>query len=277
MFPILSIITFLPLLGGIAILFISKERVNTMRWTALAVAWMDLLLALVLMLAYSQAGVSASSPIIGSAPNGTFLYNEQITWISSLGINYSLGVDGISLLLVTLTTLLTLVCIGASFGVEQKVKNYMAFMLLLESGIIGVFLSTNLFLFYIFWEVMLIPAYFLVGSWGGERRIYAAFKFVLYTSLGSLLMLAGIIAVGYFHQQTAGGSYTLDLATLLNSKFSNTVQVRLMLAFAAAFVVKVPLVPFHSWLPDAYSEAPAPVTALLAGAMSKTGAYGLVG
>ena len=123
---------------------------------------------------------------------------------------------------------------------------------------------------------MLIPAYFLVGSWGGERRIYAAFKFVLYTSLGSLLMLAGIIAVGYFHQQTAGGSYTLDLATLLNSKFSNTVQVWLMLAFAAAFVVKVPLVPFHSWLPDAYSEAPAPVTALLAGAMSKTGAYGLL-
>src|SRR5207248_2616235 len=236
----------------------------------------DLLLALVLMLAYSQAGVSIASPVIGNAPNGTFLYNEQITWIASLGINYSLGVDGISLLLVTLTTLLTLVCISASFRIEQKVKNYMAFMLLLECGILGVFLSTNLFLFYIFWEVMLIPAYFLVGSWGGERRIYAAFKFVLYTSLGSLLMLAGIIAVGYFHQQTAGGSYTLDLATLLNSKFSNTVQVWLMLAFAAAFVVKVPLVPFHSWLPDTYSEAPAPVTAMLAGAMSKTGAYGFL-
>ena len=276
MFPILSIITFLPLLGGIAILFIPKEHVNAMRWTALAVAWMDLLLALVLMLAYSQADVTASSPIIGSAPNGTFLYNEQITWIASLGINYSLGVDGISLLLVTLTTLLTLVCIGVSFRIEQKVKNYMAFMLLLECGIIGVFLSTNLFLFYIFWEVMLIPAYFLVGGWGGDRRIYAAFKFVLYTSVGSLLMLAGIIALSYYHHQAAGGSYTLDLATLLNSRLDNTVQMWLLLAFAAAFVVKVPLVPFHSWLPDAYSEAPAPVTAMLAGAMSKTGAYGFL-
>src|SRR5437667_4507519 len=129
MFPILSIIIFLPLVGGIVILFIPEEYV---RWTALAVAWMDLLLALVLMLAYSQADVSVSSPIQGSAPNGTFLYNEQVTWITSLGINYSLGVDGISLLLVTLTTLLTLVCIAASFRIEQKVKNYMAFMLLLE-------------------------------------------------------------------------------------------------------------------------------------------------
>ena len=268
MYPILSIITFLPLVGGIAILFIPKNQVTTIRWTAFAVACVNLFQALGLILAYFQANVSSTSPVAAGAPNSAFLFNEQLSWIPSVGINYSLGVDGISLLLVTLTALLTLVCIGASFGVEQKVKNYMAFMLLLESGIIGVFLSTNLFLFYIFWEVMLIPAYFLVGSWGGERRIYAAFKFVLYTSLGSLLMLAGIIAVGYFHQQTAGGSYTLDLATLLNSKFSNTVQVWLMLAFAAAFVVKVPLVPFHSWLPDAYSEAPAPVTALLAGAMS---------
>src|SRR6266566_3130710 len=276
MFPILSIITFLPLLGGIVILFFPKTQLSAIRWTALGIAWMNLLLAIVLMLVYLQANATAGGTTVGNAPSSTFLFNEYVPWVSALGINYSLGVDGISLLLVVLTTLLTVVCIGASFRIEQKAKNYMAFMLLLECGITGVFLATNLFLFYIFWEVMLIPAYFLVGSWGGERRIYAAFKFVLYTSLGSLLMLAGIIAVGYFHQQTAGGSYTLDLATLLNSKFSNTVQVWLMLAFAAAFVVKVPLVPFHSWLPDAYSEAPAPVTALLAGAMSKTGAYGLL-
>jgi NADH-quinone oxidoreductase subunit M len=271
MFPILSIITFLPLAGGIAILFIPKERVAAMRWTALAVAWMDLLLALVLLLTYSQANVSAASPVIGFAPNGTFLYNERIPWINSLGISYSLGADGINLLLVALTTLLTLVCIGASFRIEQKVKNYMAFMLLLECGIIGVFLSTNLFLFYIFWEVMLIPAYFLVGAWGGERRIYAAFKFVLYTSVGSLLMLAGIIALDYYQ-------HSLDLGVLLSnaSKLDPNVQIWLLLAFAAAFAVKVPLVPFHSWLPDAYSEAPAPVTALLAGAMSKAGAYGLL-
>ncbi|HCJ33868.1 MAG TPA: hypothetical protein DHV65_06160, partial [Ktedonobacter sp.] len=276
MYPILSIITFLPLVGGIAILFVPKQYVSVIRWTAFAVACVNLFQTFGLMLAYFQANVSSTSSVATGAPNGAFLFNEQLNWIPSVGINYSLGVDGISLLLVTLTALLTLVCIGASFGVEQKVKNYMAFMLLLESGIIGVFLSTNLFLFYIFWEVMLIPAYFLVGSWGGERRIYAAFKFVLYTSLGSLLMLAGIIALGYFHQQSAGGSYTLDLAALLNGRLSNTVQFWLFLAFAAAFVVKVPFVPFHSWLPDAYSEAPAAVTAMLAGAMSKTGVYGFL-
>src|SRR5438876_7469577 len=280
MFPLLSLITFLPLSGGIVVLLFPKERLNLIRWTALSVAWVDLLIVLGLMLAYSQANLAAGSTIVGSSPASTFYANvsEQVTWISTPGfsLNYGLGVDGISLLLVALTALLTVVCIAASFKIDLKVKNYLAFMLLLECGILGVFLSTNLFLFYIFWEVMLIPAYFLVGSWGGERRVYAAIKFVLYTSVGSLLMLAGIIALGYYHQQAAGGSYTLDLATLLNGRLDPGVQTWLFLAFAAAFAVKVPLVPFHSWLPDAYSEAPAPVTAMLAGAMSKTGAYGFL-
>src|SRR5216683_3468332 len=280
MFPLLSLVTFLPLLGGIAVLFFPKERPNLIRWTALGVAWADLLIVLGLMLAYSQANLAAGSTIVGSSPTSTFLanVNEQTTWISTAGftLNYGLGVDGISLLLVALTALLTVVCIAASFSIDLKVKNYMAFMLLLECGITGVFLSTNLFLFYIFWELMLIPAYFLVGSWGGERRIYAAFKFVLYTSVGSLLMLAGIIALGYYHQRLVGGSYTLDLPTLLNGKLDPTVQMWLFLAFGIAFAVKVPFIPFHSWLPDAYSEAPAPVTAMLAGAMSKTGAYGFL-
>jgi NADH-quinone oxidoreductase subunit M len=178
-------------------------------------------------------------------------------------------------LLVLLTSLLTFVCIAASFRIERKVNNYMAFMLLLQCGVTGVFLATNLFLFYIFWELMLIPAYFLVGSWGGARSIYAAFKFVLYTAVGSLLMLAGIIALGYYHQ-VAGGTYTLDLFALLNTKLDGSVQIWLFLAFAAAFAIKIPFVPFHSWLPDVYSEAPAPVTALLAGAMSKTGVYGFL-
>src|SRR5436305_314040 len=281
MFPLLSLITFLPLSGGIVVLFFPKERLNLIRWTALSVAWIDLLIVLGLMLAYSQANLAAGSTIVGSSPTSTFFANvsEQVTWISTPGfiLNYGLGVDGISLLLVALTTLLTVVCIAASFKIELKVKNYMAFMLLLECGISGVFLSTNLFLFYIFWELMLIPAYFLVGSWGGERRIYAAIKFVLYTSVGSLLMLAGIIALGYYHQRLVVGSgYTLDLPTLLSGKLDPTVQMWLFLAFAAAFAVKVPLIPFHSWLPDAYSTAPAPVTAMLAGAMSKTGAYGFL-
>src|SRR5439155_18974171 len=280
MFPLLSLITFLPLLGGIVVLFFPKERLNLIRWTALSVAWIDLLIVLGLMLAYSQANLAAGSTIVGSSPSSTFFANvsEQVTWISTQGfsLNYGLGVDGISLLLVVLTTLLTVVCIAASFKIDLKVKNYMAFMLLLECGILGVFLSTNLFLFYIFWELMLIPAYFLLGIWGGERRVYAAIKFVIYTSVGSVLMLAGIIALGYYHQQLVGGPYTLDLNNLLNGNLSSTIQIWLFLAFAAAFVVKVPFVPFHSWLPDAYSEAPTPVTAMLAGAMSKTGAYGFL-
>ncbi len=276
MFPILSTIVFLPLLGGIVVLLLPKERVQWIRWTALGFAAVELVLALILMLQYAQANVTSTSQVFGSAPNGTFIFNERISWIPAIGINYSLGVDGISLLLVALTALLTLVCIAASFGIEQKVKNYMAFMLLLQCGILGVFLATNLFLFYIFWEVMLIPAYFLVGSWGGERRIYAAFKFVLYTSMGSLLMLAGIIALGYYHQIAVGGGYSLDLQTLFTGTINSTAQVWIMLAFALAFAIKTPLIPFHSWLPDAYGEAPAPVTALLAGAMSKTGAYGFI-
>ncbi len=269
MFPLLTTITFLPLVGGIALLFLPKEQLGAIRWTALGIACANLVLALVLLLGYSQSNVSATF-------TGTFLFTEKLTWISSLGINYSLGVDGISVLLVVLTALLTPICVLASFPIEQKVKNYMAFMLLLECGIIGVFVSTNLFLFYIFWELMLIPAYFLVGSWGGPRRIYAAFKFVLFTSVGSLIMLAGVIAIGYYHQLAAGGGYTLELSSLLNTKLDNGTQMWLFLAFAAAFAVKVPFIPFHSWLPDTYSEAPAPVTAMLAGAMSKTGAYGFL-
>ncbi len=265
----LSLITFVPIVGAIVLLFFPKDENNLARWTAFGIATVNLILSIILALIYSQEN-------IGATFLGTFQLQEKLTWISGLGINYSLAVDGISLLLVVLTSLLTMVCIGASFRIEQKVKNYMAFMLLLEGGLIGVFLASNLFLFYIFWEVMLIPAYFLVGTWGSERRIYAAFKFVLFTSVGSFLMLAGIIALGYYHQQAMGGSYTLDLLTLLNGKLDNGVQVWLLLAFAAAFAVKVPLIPFHSWLPDAYSEAPAPVTAMLAGAMAKAGAYGFL-
>lgn len=276
----LSTIVFLPLLGGIIALLIPERLKNFIRLVALGTALIDLLLVIILVLIYSQANLIAGSSIIGAPLGGTFLatFSEQVPLVSTstFTLAYSLGVDGISLLLVALTSLLTVVCIGASFRVEQRVKQYMAFMLLLECGILGVFLSTNLFLFYIFWEVMLIPAYLLVGSWGAERRIYAAFKFVLYTSVGSLLMLAGIIALGYYHQRVAGGPYTLDLFALMSARLDASTQTWLFLALAAAFAVKVPFVPFHSWLPDTYSEAPIPVTAMLAGAMSKTGAYGFL-
>ncbi|HEY4386185.1 MAG TPA: NADH-quinone oxidoreductase subunit M, partial [Ktedonobacteraceae bacterium] len=229
---------------------------------------LEFVLSLILLSLYSQTvnSVFNTSPFL-----------EKMSWIPALGIDYSLNADGISVLLVILTTLLSLICIAASFRIDNKVNNYMGFMLLLEAGMLGVFLATNLFLFYIFWELMLIPAYFLVGSYGGERRIYAALKFVLFTSVGSLLMLAGIIGLSYY-AKVASGSYTLDLDTLrtITTHLDPSVQLWLFLAFAIAFAVKVPLFPFHSWLPDAYTQAPAPVTALLAGAMAKTGAYGFI-
>ena len=279
MFPLLSVIVFLPLVGGIAVLLVPERFQNALRWTALGTALLNLLFVFSLVLTYAQANLVASNAIIGATPSTTFLsFNETVPIVSTntFTLSYSLAVDGISLLLVALTSLLTVVCIAASFRVEQRLKQYMALMLLLECGILGVFLATNLFVFYIFWELMLIPAYLLVGAWGGPRRIYAAFKFVLYTAVGSLLMLAAIIALGYYHQQTVGGAYTLDLFSLLGTRLDPTVQLWLFLGMAAAFVVKIPFVPFHSWLPDAYSEAPTPVTAMLAGAMSKTGAYGFL-
>jgi NADH-quinone oxidoreductase subunit M len=278
MFPLLSIIVFLPLLGGAITLLLPERAKGAIRGIALGTAIADILFVFALFLYYSQSTLSTSGLIVGADPRITFQnLNETFSLVSTstFKLDYSLGVDGISLLLVALTTLLTAVCIGASFRLEQRLKQYMALMLLLECGMLGVFLATNMFLFYIFWELMLIPAYLLVGAWGGERRIYAAFKFVLYTSVGSLLMLAGIIALGYYHQQ-ATGVYSLNIFDLLNTKLDATVQTWIFLALALAFAVKVPLFPFHSWLPDAYSEAPAPVTALLAGAMSKTGAYGFL-
>ncbi len=280
MFPLLSTIVFVPLLGGIIVMFLPERMTSLIRGIALGAAVLDLLFVFGLFLAYAQSNLAASSAIIGSPFSSTFLTTaaENIPLVStnSFTLSYSLGVDGISLLLVALTSLLSAVCIGASFRIDQRLKQYMAFMLLLECGILGVFLATNLFLFYIFWELMLIPAYLLVGVWGGQRRIYAAMKFVLYTSVGSLLMLAGIIALGYYHQLAEGGAYTLNFFELLNTRLDPTVQAWLFLAMSLAFLVKIPLIPFHSWLPDAYSEAPAPVTAMLAGAMSKTGAYGFL-
>ncbi len=264
---ILSILIFLPLLGSLVLLLLPRTSTNVVRWTAFGFAALDLVLALILLLLYAQTAPS----VFNISP-----FLERVDWIPALGISYSLDVDGISLLLVVLTTLLTLICIAASFRLDRKINNYMAFMLLLEAGMLGVFLASNLFLFYIFWELMLIPAYFLVGSYGGERRIYAALKFVIFTSVGSLLMLAGIIGLSYYAR--VGNVYSLNIDTLrtVTTHLDPNVQLWLFLAFAAAFAVKVPLFPFHSWLPDAYTQAPAPVTALLAGAMAKTGAYGFL-
>ena len=205
-------------------------------------------------------------------------FQESFLWISSMGIQYHVGIDGISLFLVLLTTFLTPIAILSSWNsIDKRVKEYHLFMLLLETGMIGVFVALDLFLFYVFWEVMLVPMYFLIGVWGGQRRIYAAVKFFLYTMVGSVLMLVAIISLYFFN-----GATTFDFSTILsniqdgNLVLSGSQQQWLFLAFFFAFAIKVPLFPFHTWLPDAHVEAPTAGSVILAGVLLKMGTYGII-
>ena len=262
-FPILSLITFLPLIGVLVILFIPREKVRTIKNWAVAVAAVDFVISLALYF-YFQSD-SAQMQFV-----------EHVPWIENLGISYHLGVDGISLFLVLLTTLLSPIAILSSWtAITEKVKEYMIFMLLLEMSMIGVFVSLDLFLFFVFWEVTLIPMYFLIGGWGGARRIYAAVKFFLYTFAGSALMLVAILVL-YFMNAQAISQPTFDLLQLQRFDVPVAAQTWLFLAFALAFAIKVPLFPFHTWLPDAYVEAPTAGSVILAGILSRMGAYGFV-
>ncbi|MBF6590339.1 MAG: NADH-quinone oxidoreductase subunit M [Ktedonobacterales bacterium] len=262
-FPMLSVILFLPLVGAVGAAALPRRA----GWAwAMAAALADLGVCVWLVTRFDTT-------IAG------FQFTEHLPWLPDLGINYALGVDGVNVFLVGLNALLTVVALGASWRMArsgQRSREYFALMLLLSMGMQGVFLATNLFLFYVFWELMLVPAYLLIGIYGGPRRAYAAIKFVLYTVIGSLLMLIGIIALGAVVSGTSHAAFTLDLPALLRQGVPQSVQVPLFLAFAAAFAVKVGLFPFHSWVPDAYTEAPAAVVVLVAGVMAKTGAYGFV-
>ncbi len=262
-FPILSVIVFLPIAGAL----IALALPHRVAWGwSLVVALADLAFALALI------------PLTQTSGAG-YQFIERVRWLPELGISYSLGVDGLSLFLLSLNGLITLVALIASWPQAQsgdRVRSYVALMLLLAGAMQGVFLATNVFLFYIFWELMLIPAYLLVGMFGGPRRAYAAIKFVLYTSIGSLLMLVGVIWLGVVVTSNAGVAFTLDLPTLLRLGVPASAQGALFLAFMAAFAVKSGLFPLHGWAPDAYVEAPAPVAAVIAGVMAKTAIYGML-
>lgn len=263
-FPVLSAILFVPLIGAIGALLL--PRLAGWGWALLA-AVVDLALALSLI------------PRLSVNPASMLAITEHRQWLPDVGISYSLSADGINLYLLSLNALLTLVAVGASLRIVRETdrpRQYLALMMLLSFGMQGVFLATNLFLFYVFWEVMLVPAYLLVGMFGGPNRGYAAIKFVLYTTAGSLLMLIGIIATGIAVSGAHHTPYTLDLAALLNAGMPENAQIILFLAFAAAFAVKSGLFPLHGWVPDAYSQAPIPVVVLVAGVMAKTGVYGFV-
>jgi NADH-quinone oxidoreductase subunit M len=210
------------------------------------------------------------------ATQADFQLVERVPWIPAFGIDYYVGVDGISLLLIVLTGFLTPIAILSSWeGVDRKVKEFCVFILALEAAMIGVFISLDLFLFYVFWDAMLIPMYFLIGIWGYDQRIYAAVKFMLYTMAGSVLMLIAILGLAYLHSE-ATGSYTFDLLRLYTLDIAPETQRWFFLAFALAFAIKVPLFPFHTWLPDAHVQAPTAGSVILAGVLLKMGTYGLL-
>lgn len=259
MLPILSIVTFLPLVGVLLILLTPRQEEQRIKTIAVATSVVTFIVSLGI-LRFFNWGESG------------FQLVERAPWIPAWGISYILGVDGISLLLVLLTTLLTAIAILSAWNaIETRIKEFYAFMLLLETSMVGVFLALDLFLFFIFWEFSLVPMYFLIGIWGGPRRVYAAIKFFLYTMAGSILMLLAILYLGI----TTGTFAYPDLLSQA-SRWTGPVQMLLFLGFAAAFAVKVPLWPLHSWLPDAHVEAPTAGSVILAGILLKLGTYGFL-
>ncbi len=269
-FPILTIVTFLPTLGAILIaLFINKENTKAIKYSAFFIAVVDFIISLPLWFYYDPT-------------TWKMQFQESVSWIPSLGIRYAVGIDGISLVLVLLTTLLGFIAIWSSFeAIKHRVKEYYVLLLLLQTGMLGVFIAEDFFLFYVFWEVMLVPMYFLIGVWGGPRKLYAAIKFFLYTLAGSVLMLVAILAL-YFYNHKVSGVWTFDiqayhqLASYIAAHTSKTWQYLLALAFFLGFAIKVPMFPFHTWLPDAHVEAPTAGSVILAGVLLKMGTYGFL-
>jgi len=261
--PILSWIIFLPLIGIIPLLIIDKNQKNLLRSVALIFSFANFILSLFLVSGFDSS-------------NTNFQFVEKVSWIKSVGIDYHIGVDGISILLILLTTFISVISIASTWtAITEKVKGFMISFLILETGMLGVFMALDLFLFYVFWEAMLLPMYFLIGVWGGKRRIYAAIKFVLFTMAGSLLMLLGIIFL-YIQNYQYTGIYTFDLTVMLDLPIAAATQLWLFGAFALAFAIKVPMFPFHTWLPDAHVEAPTAGSIILAGVLLKMGTYGFV-
>jgi len=265
---LLTTIVFLPLAGALLVLLAggrgdNPEREPLVRNVALGVSLLSLATTLYLWWAFNP--VSAD-----------YQFVENREWLPQFGISYHLGVDGISLFLIVLTGVLTPLSLLTSWeSIHKNVKLFSFFLLALETAMLGVFVSLDLFLFYIFWDAVLIPMYFLIGIWGYERRIYAAVKFILYTMVGSILMLVAIIGLSYAHM-AATGTQTFNLLDLYGTPLSKTMETWFFLAFALAFLIKVPLFPFHTWLPDAHVEAPTAGSVILAGVMLKMGTYGLL-
>jgi len=261
--PLLTLLVFAPLVGAVLLALLPREPLAGVRRAALVFSLVPFVLSL-WMLARFRAG------------EAEFQLVERAAWIPAWGIEYRFGVDGVSLFLVLLTTFLTPIVVLASWGdIHRRVKEFFALLLVLETGMLGTFLALDLFLFYVFWEVMLIPMAFLIGVWGGPRRVYAAVKFVLYTMSGSLLMLVGILYLAW-QVKSQTGTFAFGYERFLALHLGAPEQLYLFAAFALAFAIKVPLFPFHTWLPDAHVEAPTGGSVILAGVLLKMGTYGFL-
>ncbi len=265
---LLSVITFTPLAGAVILLLVPvfKNNDNAVKWFANAVGLLGFLVSLPLWTAFDRNAAG-------------FQFEEKLDWIPTIGVQYKMGVDGISALLILLTTLLGAIAILSSWSaIHERVRQYYVFLLLLQTGMIGVFCALDMFLFYVFWEVMLVPMYFLIGIWGAENRLYAAIKFFLYTLVGSVVMLLGILAL-YFESRKLpafAATGTFDVTEWFKMGVPGELQFWCFLAFFLGFAIKVPMFPFHTWLPDAHVQAPTAGSVILAGVLLKMGTYGFI-
>jgi NADH-quinone oxidoreductase subunit M len=261
---LLSLILFLPLAGALVLLIVDKQQANAIRWIANIVTGAGFLVSVPLWFLYNPQ-------------NPDFQLIERAPWIPSIGAEYFLGVDGFSTLLILLTTMMGFIAVLSSWtAITERVKEYYIFLLVLQTGMLGAFMSLDFLLFFLFWEVMLVPMYFLIGIWGSDRRLYSAIKFFLYTLVGSVVMLLGILAL-YFQNHLVTGVYTFDVTAfhkLTNLPFN--LQWWVFLAFFLGFAIKVPMFPFHTWLPDAHTDAPTAGSVILAAVLLKMGTYGFI-
>ena len=261
--PLLSLILFTPLVGVAILLFVNKHREDTIRWIANACAMLGFLVSVPLWFVYDT-----------QHPGWQLV--ERHAWIPSIGAEYFLGVDGFSVLLILLATMIGVIATLSSWtAVTMRVKEYYIFLLVLQTGMIGAFISLDFLLFFLFWEVMLVPMYFLIGIWGSDNRLYSAIKFFLYTLVGSVVMLLGILAV-YFYNYDVTGVYTFDITQFHELNMPFDLQWWVFLAFFLGFAVKVPMFPFHTWLPDAHTDAPTAGSVILAAVLLKMGTYGFI-
>lgn len=260
---LLSVILFTPLAGLFLLLFIPKSQKTFIRLWANITAAVGFLVSLPLIIGFDRS-------------NGGYQFVERAEWIPSLGVQYLIGVDGISVLMVMLTTIMGFLAIFSSWdSIKDREKEYYSMFLLQQTGMLGVFISMDFLLFYVFWEMVLVPMYFIIGVWGGPRKLYAAIKFFLYTLTGGVLMLLGILLL-YFNYATQFGRYTFEIAELMKINLPLGTQQWVFWAFFVGFAIKVPMFPFHTWLPDAHTEAPTAGSVILAAVLLKMGTYGFI-